>query len=127
MAKNLRKQLETCITKFRQGVLTEQDLNQALECAGEDKKCARPYRRLLYLQSRTTLVTTPVEGMALVDRDGVHDGPRDPDDWPYQTVHEALLDGWRIVKFPELALMAAGEEETWGLGCEFILEKCDDS
>ena len=34
-----------------------------------------------------------------------------------------MRDGWRIVKFPEMALMVAGEEEAYGLGCEFILEK----
>ena len=53
----------------------------------------------------------------------VRNGPDEPDDWPYQTVHEAMLDGWRIVKFPEMTLMLVGENETYGLGCEFILEK----
>ena len=121
----LRTQLEKCISKFRQGNLTEQDLSEALESTQKNGRSARPYQRLLYLQSRTTLVTTQVEGMSIVDRDGTNDGPDDPDDWPYQTVHEAMLDGWRIIKFPELALMAAGEEVTWGLGCEFILEKSE--
>ena len=65
------------------------------------------------------MVTDRINGMSIV----VHDGPDDPDDWPYQTVHEAMLDGWHIIKFPEMALMMAGEETTYGLGCEFILAK----
>ena len=32
------------------------------------------------------------------------------------------LDGWRVVKFPELALMM-DESRTYGLGFEFILER----
>ena len=113
-----KQQLEQCLDKFRAGELTEEDLLRALETANSQ----RP-QRLLYLQAESTLVTDRINGMSIVDRDGVHDGPDDPGDWPYQTVHEAMLDGWRIVKFPEMALMMAGEETTYGLGCEFILEK----
>ena len=33
-----------------------------------------------------------------------------------------MADGWRIVKFPELAILL-DDRRTYGLGCEFILEK----
>jgi hypothetical protein len=33
-----------------------------------------------------------------------------------------MADGWRVVKFPELALLLQ-EDKTFGFGCEFILEK----
>ena len=115
----LKEQLEQCLDKFRAGTLTEGDLQQALE---NIDAAAKP-QRLLYLQATNTSVTSSVEGMSIVDGDGVHNGPDEPDDWPYQTVHEAMLDGWRIVKFPEMTLMLVGENETYGLGCEFILEK----
>ena len=52
----------------------------------------------------------------------VSDGPDDPDDWPYQTVLEALRDGWRIIDFPNLALLL-DESRTYAYGAEFILEK----
>ena len=45
-----------------------------------------------------------------------------PDNWPYETVLDAIRDGWRIIKFPEMALLL-DESRTYGLGCEFILEK----
>ena len=48
--------------------------------------------------------------------------PREPAEWPYQTVMDALRDGWRIISFPNLALMM-DESRTVGLGCEFILER----
>ena len=115
----VKEQLEQCLDKFRAGTLTEGDLQQALE---NIDTVAKP-QRLLYLQATNTSVTSAVEGMSIVDGDGVHNGPDEPDDWPYQTVHEAMLDGWRIVKFPEMTLMLVGENETYGLGCEFILEK----
>ena len=115
----VKEQLEQCLDKFRAGTLTEGELQQALE---NINSVAKP-QRLLYLQATNTSVTSSVEGMAIVDGDGVHNGPDEPDDWPYQTVHEAMLDGWRIVKFPEMTLMLVGENETYGLGCEFVLEK----
>ena len=114
----VKEQLEQCLQNFRAGTLTEQDLQQVLA----NITAAKP-QRLLYLQAANTSVTSTVEGMSIVDGDGVHNGPDDPEDWPYQTVHEAMLDGWRIVKFPEMTLMLVGENETYGLGCEFVLEK----
>ena len=44
------------------------------------------------------------------------------DEWPYNSVLEAMDDGWHVIKFPEMALMLQ-EDKTFGLGCEFILEK----
>lgn len=44
------------------------------------------------------------------------------DNLPYENVLEAVRDGWRIIKFPELALLV-DERRTIGLGCEFVLER----
>ncbi len=114
----IKKQLENCLTKFRAGELTENDLQQALDLTTHQTS-----PQLLYLQADNTAITSSVCGMSLFDADGQHDGLDQNGDWPYDTVLAAVLDGWRIVKFPEMALMMAGEEEAYGLGCEFILEK----
>ena len=79
-------------------------------------------QELLYLQAEQTRVTFPVMGMSIFENGKFSDGPRDPDDWPYQTVSQAMQDGWRIIKFPEMALLV-DEKRTYGLGCEFILER----
>ena len=118
---SVKRQLERCLEKFRAGALSEGDLQQALESANAQLAASTP--QLLYLQASTTTVTSRVCGMSLFDADGQHDGVDETGAWVYETVYDALRDGWRIVKFPEMALMVAGEEEAYGLGCEFILEK----
>ena len=40
----------------------------------------------------------------------------------YPTIRAALDDGWRIIKFPETALMM-DDQNTYGLGYEFVLER----
>jgi hypothetical protein len=77
---------------------------------------------LLYLQASNTSVTSEVLGFSLVQGGDSIDVPRDPAEWPYQTVAQAMKDGWRVVKFPELALLL-DESRNYALGCEFILEK----
>ena len=42
--------------------------------------------------------------MRIIEKGEISDGPEDPDNWPYQTVLEAIRDGWGVIKFPELAL-----------------------
>tara|TARA_B100001013_G_C24191573_1_gene277664 strand:+ start:87 stop:455 length:369 start_codon:yes stop_codon:yes gene_type:complete len=119
----VKRKLEECLAKFREDKLTEQDLLQAIENVESTNRKEKPAQRLLYLQAENTKLTSIVEGMSFVDENGVHDGPDNPEDWPYQTVHEAILDGWRVLKFPEMAMMMVGEQTTFGVGCEFILEK----
>ena len=45
-----------------------------------------------------------------------------PEDWPYQRVGDAVRDGWRIIKFPDITLLL-NEERIYGLDCEYILER----
>ena len=77
---------------------------------------------ILYLHASSNSPTSDVLAMRIVENGEVSDGPEDPEDWPYQSLLEALRDGWRVVKFPELALMM-DESRTYGLGFEFILER----
>lgn len=110
-----KQTIEQIINDFRAGKLTEQSLR---ELNSDSKSC----QDLLYLQAIKTSITSSVIGMRIVENGEISDGPEDPKDWPYQTVLEALRDGWRVIKFPELALLL-DEKKTYGLGCEFILEK----
>ena len=79
-------------------------------------------QNILYLHARVNSPSSDVLAMRIVENGEISDGPEDPDDWPYQSVLEAIRDGWRVVKFPELALMM-DESRTYGLGFEFILER----
>ena len=121
---SIREQVERCIEEFRRGELTEEDLQGVLDSIDRRREGWGRRRRqdLLYLHTRSTSIDYPVLGMRILENGVLWDGPRDPDEWPYKTVLEAVNDGWRIIKFPEMALLL-DESRSFGLGCEFILER----
>ena len=121
---SIREQVKRCIEEFRRGELTEEGLQGVLDSIDRRRERRGRNRRqdLLYLHTRSTSIDYPVLGMKILENGVLSDGPRDPDEWPYKTVVEAVNDGWRIIKFPEMALLL-DESRSFGLGCEFILER----
>lgn len=119
MRTSIRRQIEQCIEELRQGALKEEHLQNILEAID-----SAPMKRqdLLYLQASGTSVGAGVLGMALVKNGEIKPVPDDPDKWPYKTVLDAIRDGWRVIQFPNQALLL-DESRTYGLGCEFILER----
>ena len=114
---DLRRQLEDCLARFRRRELREADLLAALALLETPRR-----QQLLYLQTSGTGLDSGVIGISLIAEGQIQELPLDPAQWPYQNVLAALADGWRVIKFPELALLLQ-EEHTVGLGCEFVLEK----
>jgi hypothetical protein len=113
------REIERCIDELRRGRLTEPSLQRLLGLVAQNG----PQRQdVLYLQANTTSPVSQVVGMRIIEGGEISDGPSDPDDWPYQTVLDAVRDGWRIIKFPEIA-QSMDESRTYGLGYEFVLEK----
>ena len=121
MTETQKETMEALLTELQQGTLTEANMRKGMaDVVGEDK----PKRQdVLYLQAVTTSPGAAVVGMLLVEDGELREGPPDPEDWPYQTVIEAVRDGWRIISFPNMALLAVDEKEFYGLGAEFILER----
>ena len=118
-----KQQIQEWLDKLRAGTLVEADLQQALDrLDGTSDDDSPKQQRLLYLNTGNTGVDSQVLGMSLVENGEILEGPDDVDEWPYNSVLEAMDDGWRVIKFPEMALMLQ-EDKTFGLGCEFILEK----
>lgn len=118
MAQTAIQQLESCIEALQQGSLTEERLQQVIDAL---RRGGAGQQELLYLQCGQTSVDSQVIGISLVQGgEVVEQHPGDP--WPYETVLDAMQDGWRIVQFPNLALVP-DENRPTGLGCEFILEK----
>ncbi len=117
METTLDSDVEQVLAQFRQGQLTELALRQALERP-------RPAKRqdLLYLQATNTSLIAGILGMTLVQDGQMAPVVTGEAHWPYNNVLEAIRDGWRVIKFPELALLLV-EDRTISLGCEFILEK----
>ena len=118
MVSTVKNQIETCIDELKRGTLTEKGLRRIAEIADE----GRVMQDILYLHATANSPTSEVLAMRIVENGEISDGPEDPADWPYQSVLEAIRDGWRVVKFPELALMM-DESRTYSLGFEFILER----
>jgi hypothetical protein len=118
MVSTITNQVETCIEQLNQGTLTEESLRRIAEVAGD----AQAVQDILYLHAAANSPTSEVLAMRIVEGGEISDGPEDPGEWPYQTVLDAIRDKWRVVKFPELALMM-DESRTYGLGFEFILER----
>ena len=111
--------LDQGIAELRAGTLQE----STLAAIREELRSARNARQdLLYVQAAGTALDTQVIGMRMVTDGELSDGADDPDEWPYQTVLDAIRDGWRIIEFPNLALLL-DESRTYAYGAEFVLEK----
>ena len=115
-------QVRSWLHKFRAGTLEEVDFQRVLDKLENGSGGGTKTQRLLYLQTTTTSTSSEVIGMSIVEGGQIGEGPDDEGEWPYNSVLEAMNDGWRVIKFPELALLLQ-EDKTIGLGCEFILEK----
>lgn len=116
---DIAHRLRICLTKYSEGSLQEADLRYILDMVQDG---TAPRQQLLYLSASGSSVHSPVIGMSLIQEEGDSGELDDGEQWPYETVLDAIRDGWRVIKFPEMALMLH-ETHTYGLGCEFILEK----
>ena len=115
----VKREIDGCIDNLKQGTLTEQDLLRVSEIVDG----APPRRQdVLFLQGDSSSPVSQIVGMRIIEDGDLSDGPADPKDWPYETVLDAVRDGWRIMKFPDMAL-SLDENRTFGLGHEFILER----
>jgi hypothetical protein len=121
MTERQRKITESLAEKLAAGSLTVAELRRGV--ADLLLRNGRGRQDLLYLQSQSTSVASRVVGMMLIENGECSEGPPDPEDWPYKTALEAVRDGWRIINFPNMALLAVSADEPHGLGFEFILER----
>ena len=96
----VKNEIAHCIDSLRDGRLTEQDLLRVSEVAGKTQL----RQDVLWLQAENSSPVSEVVGMRIIEDGEISDGPADPNDWPYKTVLDAIRDGWRIIRFPEIAL-----------------------
>ena len=85
-------------------------------------------QNLLYLQAESVSIRSAVIAMALHTPmpDSVTQIEPTGVDFPYVTVHEAVIDGWRIVTFPSPKEPATSDDGLTIFGYEFILEKMEE-
>ena len=112
---------ESLITDLQNGTLTEARLRQKIAAIATETEKKR--QDILYLQVGTTSPASQVVGMTYIEAGVLKEASSDPNEWQYQTVLDAVQSGWRIISFPNMALLAMSDEESYGLGFEFILER----
>ena len=112
---------ESLITDLQNGTLTEARLRQKI--ANITTETNQKRQDILYLQVGTSSPASQVVGMTYIEAGVLKEASPDPDEWQYQTVLDAVQNGWRIISFPNMALLAMSDEEAYGLGFEFILER----
>jgi len=116
----LKVQLENIRQRFKDGDLSIKDLDQALEIV--EGATTGLHQSLLYLQAPSTNPHSAVIGISIYEKGIDPDGLDENGNFRYRSIKDALNDGWRIIKFPEASL-AMNEQDTYGLGYEFILER----
>ena len=82
-----------------------------------------PRQMVLYLYSKSTNMRSAIASWALYDPTVPHEPTLPSQDVPYDSVIEAVNDGWRIVQFPRAELYQFSDIDNTYLGYEFILEK----
>jgi hypothetical protein len=118
----LKRQIEECLARFRAGTLAEADLQLALDTV--EAAAGRPLRQsLLYIQAPNSYPHTgALLGMSIFEEGKDFEAVDQDGKFIYSSIREALEDGWRIVKFPDMVL-TMDDQNNYGLGCEFILER----
>ena len=86
-----------------------------------------PHQQLLFLSVANPNPASTVVAWSHFDGTGrTHAMAGDSDVPPYETVLDAMKDGWRVLQAPPLAPAAAGQEhQTSFLRFEYMLEKLE--
>ena len=110
--------------KLKNGGFQKEDLDQLHRIISVDRKGIR--QRLLYLHAATPGIRSQVIGMALHEpiEGSVTEIVTEEQEWPYNTVHDAVLDGWQVIHFPDQRT-EFDDREIDILGYEFILQKLE--
>ena len=110
--------------KLEDGGIQKGDLDQLHRIISVDRKGIR--QRLLYLHAATPGIRSQVIGMALHEpvQGSMTEIVTEEQEWPYNTVHDAVLDGWQVIHFPDQRT-EFDDREIDILGYEFILQKLE--
>ena len=115
--------LDDARIKLKAGTLSEADL-AALESQLELSRPKVLRQRLLYLHAQTPSIASGLIAATLHEpvKGGISQMDPMQKDPTYQTVHEAIMDGWEVIHFPDQQA-PFDDREIDVLGYEFILQK----
>ena len=118
------KWIDEARAKLKNSGLQKDDLDQLRQIISANRSSTR--QRLLYLHAATPSIRSQVIGMALHEpvQGAVTEIATAEQEWPYNTVHDAILDGWQVIHFPDQRT-EFDDREIDILGYEFILQKLE--
>jgi len=99
------------------GEFSEKDLQKL-----EDVIVQSP-QKILYIYSKSTNMRSAIAGWSQYDPTIPHEPTLPSQEVPYESVLDAVADGWRIVQFPRPELRPFSDVDNCYLGYEFILER----
>ena len=122
MSSKIEEWVSLARKKVKNESISDNDLDQLEQIL--QIRCNQNRQRLLYLQATTPSIRSNVIGMAQHEpvNGAITQIEPDTDDWKYQTVHDAIVDGWQAIFFPGQRT-SFDDQEIDILGYEFILQK----
>ena len=117
METTVKQWLDESRKKLQAGDFTEADLRRL------EVLLIEPRQMVLYLYSKSTNMRSAIASWALYDPTVSYEPTLPSQETPYDSVIEAVNDGWRIVQFPRAELYQFSDIDNTYLGYEFILEK----
>ena len=120
---SIKSWIENARAKVTEGRFSEEDLN---ELASNYEINSMLRQRLLYLHADTPSPRSAVLSIYMVDPvpGGAAVQLSAEPELPYKTVHDALVDGWQIVHFPDQRA-AVSDRDIDIYGYEFVLQKLE--
>ncbi|MBT5059364.1 MAG: hypothetical protein HOM68_22665 [Gemmatimonadetes bacterium] len=87
---------------------------------------SQPRQRLLYLHARTPNVFSDIVALTQIEPVAGYrvEISAESVEWPYKSVHQAIVDGWQIVQFPYLQA-PFDDRDLDMVGYEFILQRME--
>ena len=113
----IKSWIEAARVKLGSGEISKDDLRDLESILDES------HQKVLYLYSKSTNMRSAISSWALYNPTVEYEPSLPSQDPPYESVVEALGDGWRIVQFPISKLYQFSDIDNDYLGFEFILEK----
>ena len=111
-------------TKLENDGIQKGDLDRLRRIISSNRVHTRQW--LLYLHAATPGIRSQVIGMALHEpiEGSVTEIVTEEQDWLYNTIHDAILDGWQVIHFPDQRT-EFDDREIDILGYEFILQRLE--
>jgi hypothetical protein len=103
--------------KLKAGPLGSDDLDRVEALVAESRQL------ILYLTAQSSNMRSGIIGWVLYDPTKKHEPTLPSDKPPYDSVLDAVADGWRVAQFPISKLYEYKDIENDYVGFDFVLEK----